>query len=124
MHLCIALYYNTHPFLQLIVIFVISIAVYGGLDMHGLDPGVTWTRLGVTAAAGDNSITLSEPVSWAVDSEIVITTTSYRAWDTETFKITAVSANNLTLTLNGSLAHLHIGKTFTTYNVNWTASVV
>ncbi|XP_048254094.1 fibrocystin-L-like [Haliotis rufescens] len=92
------------------------IAVYGGLDMHGLDPGVTWTRLGVTAAAGDNSITLSEPVSWAVDSEIVITTTSYKAWDTETFKITAVSANNLTLTLNGSLAHLHIAVSETVPN--------
>ncbi|ESO84871.1 hypothetical protein LOTGIDRAFT_131466, partial [Lottia gigantea] len=86
------------------------IAVFGGLEAHGLDHGVQWTRLSETANAGGNQIKLQEAVTWAVGDEIVIAPTSYSVWHTETFTITAVSADMMTLTLNSSLAFNHIGE--------------
>ena len=41
--------------------------------------------------------------------EVVISTTGFNAWETETRHITAVSADGLTLTLNQSLEFTHIG---------------
>jgi hypothetical protein len=85
-----------------------AIGVYGGLDLHGIPRQPSWTKLSQTAKAGANQITLSQPVDWKVNEEIVISTTSYSVFQTETFKITAVSRNNLTLTLNKSLQFDHI----------------
>ncbi|XP_078698697.1 fibrocystin-L-like isoform X2 [Branchiostoma floridae x Branchiostoma belcheri] len=85
-----------------------AIGVFGGLDLFGKSRNVCWTQLAQTAAAGANTITLADAVDWQVDEEIVITTTSFDAWETETFKITGVSADGRTLTLNSSLAYEHI----------------
>ena len=85
------------------------LAVFGGLDLFGKDVGVTWTKLATPASAGDTQIVLAESVSWAVDDEIVIGASRYDAWETETFKITAVSGDGLTLTLNESLKYDHLG---------------
>ncbi|XP_078699976.1 fibrocystin-L-like [Branchiostoma floridae x Branchiostoma belcheri] len=85
-----------------------AIGVFGGLDLFGKDRNVCWTHLAETAAAGANTITLADAVDWQVDEEIVITTTSFDAWQTETFTITAVSADDRTLTLNSTLAYDHI----------------
>ncbi|XP_035686784.1 fibrocystin-L-like [Branchiostoma floridae] len=97
-----------------------AIGVFGGLDLFGKTRNVCWTHLAQTAAAGANTITLADAVDWQVDEEIVITTTSFDAWQTETFKITDVSTDGRTLTLNSSLAYEHIyhsdtvnGKTYT-----------
>ncbi|XP_035685638.1 fibrocystin-L-like [Branchiostoma floridae] len=85
-----------------------AIGVFGGLDLIGKERNVCWTHLAQTAAAGAHTITLADVVDWQVDEEIVITTTSFDAWQTETFKITAVSADGRTLTLNSTLAYDHI----------------
>eukprot|EP00058_Branchiostoma_floridae_P026715 XP_002612206.1 hypothetical protein BRAFLDRAFT_108902 [Branchiostoma floridae] len=97
-----------------------AIGVFGGLDLFGKTRSVCWTHLAQTAAAGADTITLADVVDWQVDEEIVITTTSFDAWQTETFKITDVSTDGRTLTLNSSLAYEHIyhsdtvnGKTYT-----------
>lgn len=37
---------------------------FGTLEMHGVKRDVTWTRLAKTAQAGDDQITLVEPVDW------------------------------------------------------------
>lgn len=83
--------------------------VFGGLDLFGKDVGVTWTKLGSVASVGDNQIVLAENVSWVAGDEIVIGPSRYDPWETETFKITAVSGDGMTLTLNESLKYDHLG---------------
>lgn len=86
------------------------VGVFGGLDLHGKNHTVTWTTLSQTADSGANQITLTDAVDWAVNDEIVITATSYKAWEVEIRKISAVSADKKTLTLNATLANKHICK--------------
>ncbi|KAK3107766.1 hypothetical protein FSP39_021797 [Pinctada imbricata] len=85
--------------------------VFGGLDLHGKDVGVTWTTLASTANVGDNTVTLSEPVEWQVGNDIVVTPTGYSPWEAETFRITAVSVGKTVLTLNDTLRFRHISHT-------------
>ncbi|XP_067676837.1 fibrocystin-L-like isoform X2 [Haliotis asinina] len=84
-----------------------GIAVYGGLDLHGKSVGMTWVSLATTATKGGNQVTLDEAVEWSVGDEILLTATSYNAWHTETFKISTISADNKTLTLNATLVYTH-----------------
>ena len=84
-------------------------AVFGGLDLHGKDKGITWTKLASTANAGSNQLTLVDAVGWEIGDEIVLGPTSYNVWETESFKITAISADNKTLTVNDTLMYKHIG---------------
>ena len=67
-----------------------AIGVYGGLDLHGIPRQPSWTKLSQTAKAGSNNFSLIEPVDWKIGEEIVTTTTSYSAFETETFKIISV----------------------------------
>jgi hypothetical protein len=93
-----------------------GIGVYGGFDMHGKPRNITWTTLESTAYAGSNILRLEKAVDWQVNEEIVLTTTSYRPTQTETFKISSVSLDRKTLTLNSSLEfdHLVVSENFTT----------
>jgi hypothetical protein len=93
-----------------------GIGVYGGFDMHGKPRNVSWTKLANSAFRGSNTITLEKSVDWEANEEIVITTTSYRPTQTETFKISSVSLDRRTLTLNSSLKfdHLVVSEDFTT----------
>ncbi|XP_046549966.1 LOW QUALITY PROTEIN: fibrocystin-L-like [Haliotis rubra] len=84
-----------------------GIAVYGGLDLNGKSTGMTWASLATTAAKGGNQVTLDEAVEWSVGDEILLTATSYNAWHTETFKISSVSSDKKTLTLNTTLVYTH-----------------
>jgi hypothetical protein len=85
-----------------------AIGVYGGLDLHGLPRTPSWTRLAYTAAASTNKLVLIEPVDWQINDEIVVSTTSYTPFETETFKIVAVSSDKLTVTVNASFLYDHI----------------
>ena len=55
-----------------------ALGVFGFADMHGSDVGTSWTKLAATAAAGDTTLELSEAVTWASGSEIVIDRKSTR----------------------------------------------
>ena len=97
--------------LHIIYVFLIFVlGVFGGLDLHGKDVGLSWTQLATTVNSGSNQIVLSEQVSWSVGDDIVISPTSFNPWETESFRITAVAADNVTLTLNETLKYRHIGK--------------
>ncbi|XP_021369085.1 fibrocystin-L-like isoform X2 [Mizuhopecten yessoensis] len=85
-----------------------AMGVFGGLDLHGIDGGVTWTRLASSAFAGDSQITLAQAVDWAVGSEIVVAPTGYEPREAETFMITSVSTDKQSLTLNSSLQYNHV----------------
>ncbi|XP_052830942.1 fibrocystin-L [Octopus bimaculoides] len=84
------------------------IGVFGGLDMHALKRKVLWTRLASTAKIGTKTLVLEEAVDWKVGEEIVLSSTGYNAWETETFRIDSVSADGTQLTLNATVAHEHI----------------
>ncbi|XP_053571903.1 fibrocystin-L [Bombina bombina] len=88
------------------------LGVFGQLDLHGIPRSVYKTKLSTTAEAGSNYITLVDAVDWKVGEDVVITTTSYDAWQTETRKIINISPDMKNLTLNSSLTFKHIAKTY------------
>ncbi|XP_078617899.1 fibrocystin-L-like [Branchiostoma floridae x Branchiostoma japonicum] len=90
-----------------------ALGCFGGCDIHGKNRVVTFTRLAQTGNVGDGTITLVKAVDWVVGDDIAITTTSFDIWQTETFKITGVSEDTKTITLNGTLAYKHLGETLT-----------
>lgn len=82
------------------------IVVYGGLDLHGLPQGVTWTRLAMTATSNQNRLVLSQPISWAVGDEIIITTTDIDITHTERHRIASIQNSTVIFTVS-SLSHTH-----------------
>ncbi|XP_066271366.1 fibrocystin-L-like [Branchiostoma lanceolatum] len=90
-----------------------ALGCFGGCDIHGKNREVTFTRLAQTGNVGDSTITLVKAVDWVVGDDIAITTTTYDVWQTETFRITGLSDDTKTITLNGTLAYKHIGETLT-----------
>ena len=84
------------------------IGVLGGLDLHGISRNVSWTRLASTAASGQNSLTLSEPVDWVVGDQIIVTTTDTSIGHTERRTITGISGGGTVITLASPLVYTHI----------------
>lgn len=98
--------------IQRVVVIVIiwsSSAAFGGVDMHGIQKGDTWTRLAQTANPGDMQITLESAVEWMVGDEIIIAPTGYKPEEVERFTIAAVSVDTMTITLDSPLQYKHIG---------------
>ena len=85
----------------------------GTLDLHGRPVGVTWTHLAQTAQPGANTIVLKEPVKWPLNAEIVIATTGdrYSPGESELARITAISQDGATLTLDRQLKFAHLSET-------------
>ncbi|XP_077349351.1 fibrocystin-L [Lithobates pipiens] len=96
------------------------LGVFGDLDLHGLPRAVYRTKLANTAPAGSQYIILAEPVDWQVGEDILITTTSYSAWQTETRRIIDVSPDQRNLTLNVSLTFNHKANSYQVPNINLT----
>jgi len=92
----------------------------GFVDMHGIDVGKSWVKLGKTANVGDTSIELTEAVSWEANSEIVLSATSWEYKETEKAVIASVSGNIITLAQPLQFKHLSsssslTGQAFTFY---------
>uniref|UniRef100_A0A3P8VH65 PKHD1 like 1, tandem duplicate 2 n=1 Tax=Cynoglossus semilaevis TaxID=244447 RepID=A0A3P8VH65_CYNSE len=96
------------------------LGVFGQLELYGLPHNVYHTKLGATANAGSNTVTLSQSVDWQVGSDIVISTSSYNTWETEKRKVTAVSSDGRVLTLDLPLTHTHLGQRYTISGSSWT----
>lgn len=62
-------------------------AVFGSLDLHGVNRSVYWTRLRKTADPGSGVIYLEDAVDWRPGEEIVIGPTSFEPYDTEVLTI-------------------------------------
>ena len=82
------------------------IVVMGGLDLYGTPRGITWTRLVMTAASGQNVITLQQPVNWVVGDEIIITTTDTDISHTERHSIVNIQ-NRTVIYTAAPLAYTH-----------------
>jgi hypothetical protein len=91
----------------------------GTIEMHGKNVGVTWTKLSVTANAGDATITVKDSVSnWPIRGQIAIATTGdYQSMgETETRYITAINGN--TITLDSPLKFTHLCVTRRVHDVS------
>ncbi len=82
-----------------------ALGVFGELILHAETKNILWTRLAVTAGAESNTITVVDDIDWEAGDEIVITSTSYEALETETFTILEVSGNDIVLV--GTLQYSH-----------------
>ena len=80
------------------------------MDLHGIRHSVYWTQLASNVFEGASTITVVNETDWVAGDEVVITTTSYDPWHTETFAITAVDDTGKILTLNGTLKYGHLGR--------------
>ena len=90
-----------------------AIGVFGELILHSRLRTYTWTKLAMTAMAGSTQITVTDSVDWQPDEEIVVTSTSFEARETEVFKIMSVSSTGTLITLNASLQNTHSGESQT-----------
>ncbi|KAG7219450.1 hypothetical protein INR49_009284 [Caranx melampygus] len=83
----------------------------GVLDLHGIPVPVPWTHLAQTAASGSSSLTLMKAVTWRTGDQIVIASTGHRhsQRENEVRRITAVSSDGKTLTLDKPLEFTHLG---------------
>ncbi len=95
-----------------------SLAVFGDLFLYSEPRRPTWTTLAATAMAGSNIIQVTDSVMWVAGDSIVITSTSYDAFETEVFEIVSVSADGSTIELNGNLANTHSGGYFNIPNTD------
>ena len=68
-----------------------SVGVFGRLILNSNETSSAWTKLGQTAMAGTNSLTLSQAVDWKAGAEIVLTTSSFLAHEAERLTIDSIS---------------------------------
>ena len=83
--------------------------MFGALEIHGIPRSVYWTQLTQTVTPGDDTLTVAAETDWVIGDEIVVATTSYEAWQTETFQIAEVLSAS-SFRLNGTFAYKHIGE--------------
>jgi len=82
-----------------------GIMVMGGkLELHGVAPDVTWTKINEHAVSGVTQLKLIQPVNWKVGDQIVIAPTDFyeaganRTSVSQRISLSAVSGSDLTLT--------------------------
>ena len=84
------------------------LAVWSGtLDLHGRTR-TTWTRLGSSVGAGNNSIQLADPVDWQPGDRIVVSSTDFDPFQAEEAVVAAVQGTQVTL--QGPLRYPHWGQ--------------
>eukprot|EP00048_Salpingoeca_helianthica_P015090 m.224971 g.224971 ORF g.224971 m.224971 type:complete len:4030 (+) comp16594_c0_seq1:296-12385(+) len=83
------------------------IANFGRIDMVGRARAVPWTRLAVTANAGDRVLRLAQSCDWVAGDAIAITPTEYGAAQTENVTVAAVSGDGRTVNLTSALRFRH-----------------
>ena len=85
-----------------------AIGVFGKLQLYGTSRGdVIWTTLSKTLEVGKNVLKLSQDVDWKSGDEILVTTSSFEARDTETFKIKSIDDDKRTVTIETTAQHQH-----------------
>src|SRR5262249_6850902 len=84
----------------------------GRLDFHGTPLSHAWLKLGETARAGDDAVTLAEPVSgWRAGDRVILTATrrDYPAQSAFTQERIGRAGDGPRLTLDRPLEHEHLG---------------
>lgn len=96
-----------------------AIAVFGELILNA-EPQTspTWSLLSETVNPGDTRLTLTGNVDWRAGDVIVVTSTSYDAFETEVFQVVSVSQN--TVNLNDTFKYTHLADEGTIGSVRYT----
>ncbi len=88
----------------------------GQIFIHGTSKK-SWTQLSVTARPNATTITVKEPIDWVVGDDIVVASTEAYIFDNDEIlkeneqrKITAISADKKTITLDMPLSYHHYGE--------------
>ena len=96
-----------------------AIGVFGELILHAEPTSTkTWSLLSATVNPGDTQLTVVDNVDWQAGDKIVVTSTSYDAFQTEVFEIDSISQNRM-LTIKGSFQHSHLGAAETIGSVQY-----
>lgn len=74
-----------------------ALAVFGGLDMHGINIVKSWSKLALTADVNAMEIQIEDYLPWVAGSQIAITSTSYEPAETEYNTIKSISGNTIQL---------------------------
>ena len=67
------------------------------MEMYGLSPSTTQTRLARNAQPGDSEITVVSAIGWSVDDEIILGPTNNNPLEGEKLGIAAINGNIITL---------------------------
>jgi len=86
------------------------LAVMGEMTMVGV-PKFQYTRLSVTAEAGDDTIYVKDFNDWQADMALAITPTEYDTTQLEMVEINSVSDGGKTIELKGELQYTHLAET-------------
>ena len=83
--------------------------------MHGKPRQTVWTTLQTTASIGESTITLTDPVDWAVGEQIAIASTDFSGRNSEKKTITAIANQsvNPVITLDSPLEFKPYGGAYT-----------
>ena len=86
-----------------------AIGVFGKLQLYGKprDGDIMWTILAETFEVGKDVLTLSNDVDWKTGDEVVVTTSSFEARETETFKIKSIAGDKRTVTFETTAKYQH-----------------
>ena len=96
-----------------------AIAVFGELILNS-EPQTSkpWTLLSETVEPGATQLTTIDTVDWRTGDLVVVTSTSYDAFETEVFEVVSVQQN--VVTLNDSFRYTHVGEQETIGSVSYT----
>jgi len=99
-----------------------ALGVFGKLQLHGLDVGLTWTTLATDATAGSNKITLNDDVDttyWTAGAEIVIAPTGYESKEVEVRKILSIFGKTITLDIALEFDHAGSSHSLSDGSASW-----
>ena len=90
------------------------LGVFGGLEVHGKETVLSWTKLSTNALAGLREIRLDRSVSvadsgWQVGDDIVIAGTGSAPGETEVHRIKSFNTRSNAIILEDALKYNHQG---------------
>ena len=86
-----------------------ALVVVGKAIIKGLPRTASWTRLGATASAGAEAVTLAEGVDWPAGARVVLASSGHSQDEAEVAELLADAAGGAELSLTSPLTHQHFG---------------
>jgi hypothetical protein len=81
------------------------------MDLHGKPTIPIWTSLNHTAAAGAKEICFTQPVDWALGSQLVITSSGFDMNEAEQRTMVSLTQGGRCVSFDTPLRHQHLGET-------------
>merc|ERR1712020_354859 len=97
-----------------------SIGSFGELKLEGKEVGTAWTKLSENAEPGSKTLVLRDAVEWQAGDEIFVTSTSFRAHESQKLVIESISADGKMINVTEPLTYRHQGQTYNESGVIFT----